>query len=388
MRTLGILKGLMVAAFVLLGVELLFRHVVFPDYTALQVDMYVRHPLFEHYNKPDLAVRRFNPGNWDVVNHTNSRGMRGREADRETELAGVWVGGDSNTFGGYVADDEVYVHRLRNLGYPAANLASEGHGMHHQAVVVRQLAAEGLKPRAVLIGLSMYNAIADFRESLSLLEGPLPKPVLPPVRSAGEILGEGFYRLWNEAPRGLKWIRALLIKNSAAYGWLKSGIMGVPVLRDWTRRVGLRADLDTTFNADLNLLRPYSDDNPATTLVASTADYAAAFGNWTRSNFAVPFGVILFPGYHELYPERFPRFMERAGLAGQDLDPKRPQAALAAALRERGVPVLDLGPILKVSGVEPLTFPDDAHLNPQAHAVVARAVADWLGKDLKVPPAP
>ncbi|MEO5335357.1 MAG: hypothetical protein H7841_00475 [Magnetospirillum sp. WYHS-4] len=388
MRTLSLLKGLMAIAFVLLGVELLFRQVIFPDYKALQQDMYVNHPLFRHYNKPNLAIRRYNPFNWDVVNYTNLLGMRGKEKDRTAELAGLWIGGDSNTFGGYVADEDVYVHRLRKHGYLSANLASEGHNTSHQAVVVRWLAAEGYRPRAVLIGLSMYNGMTDFEPHRPLLDAPLPSRTKPSSVTASDKLIGGFQVMWHEVPRGIKWVRALLIRNSAAYGWFKAGIMSVSGLRDWTLRAGLRADLKTVFNHDIDLLRPYSHNNPAAAWAVSTADFAAALRDWVDGNLKVPFGIVIFPGYHQLYPEHFPYFLEKAGLSGQDLDPQRPLHALVAALRERNVPVLDLLPALRASRVEPLTFPDDGHLNPQAHAVVAQAVANWLRDEMKVVPQP
>ena len=50
-----------------------------------------------------------------------------RSQNLEREIAGVWVAGSSNTFGGSVEDDEVFAARMTIHGYPAANLASEGH---------------------------------------------------------------------------------------------------------------------------------------------------------------------------------------------------------------------------------------------------------------------
>ena len=64
----------------------------------------------------------------------------------------------------------------------------------------------------------------------------------------------------------------------------------------------------------------------------------------------------------------------------------RPLTALTVALERNGVPVLDLLPALKMSQIEPLTFPDDAHLNATAHDHVAKVVARWLETELSIRP--
>jgi len=97
-----ILKIFVWAALIFGGLELAARQFLFPEYTAMLPDMYAEHPVLGHYNKPNLSVRRFNPMNYDVVNHTNALGMRGLEKNREKELVGIWIAGGSNTFGAYV----------------------------------------------------------------------------------------------------------------------------------------------------------------------------------------------------------------------------------------------------------------------------------------------
>ena len=102
--------------FAVFAVEVCFRLIIFPEYKALQEDTFQRHPVLGHFNRPNLALRRLKPGNYDTVVHTNAMGLRGTETDLKKELSGIWIGGDSNTFAAGVEDTETYVHRLREAG--------------------------------------------------------------------------------------------------------------------------------------------------------------------------------------------------------------------------------------------------------------------------------
>ena len=106
-------------------------------------------------------------------------------------------------------------------------------------------------------------------------------------------------------PNDFQAIRARLLKR-ALYGWFKVGIVGVPELRDWTLRAGLRNDLDFVQNFDLKLLRPLTDDNPAHGEIVSTADFVAAVSKMVKEMFDVPFGVVILPAHHQLHPKVSP----------------------------------------------------------------------------------
>ena len=376
--------------FAAMATEFVFRLAIFPEYRVMLQDMYARHPMFGHFNKPNLEVRRFNPMNYDVINHTNAMGFRGREADRERELRGLWVAGDSNTFGGYVEDEEVFVARLKKRGYVAANLASEGHKMADQVLVIRHTASLGHRPQAVVLAFTFYCLVEDFSEKRKHAFGPLlPLETLgagktPPT--ARDQLVAGTSALWKLIPRTAESLKSRLLKSSAVYGWLKVGIFGIPALRDWTREVGLRADVDLVFKADLGLLRPLSPQNPAMDVVRSTADFIASVRDMVEQELGVPFGVILLPSFHQIYPDRFERFVRHAGLQGEDLDPLRPLDALKELLHGARVTVLDVLPDMRQAGSANLIFPDDGHLNPMGHRIVADAAAPWLRADLGLEP--
>ncbi|HEX9702391.1 MAG TPA: hypothetical protein VGA19_06025 [Rhodospirillales bacterium] len=382
-RTGRIFLASLWALLALAALEFLMRVAIFPEYTAMFPELYERHPVFVHVNKPNLNVRRFKAGNYDVVIHTNSMGFRGLERNRAAELKGVWVAGGSNTFGGYVGDDQVFAARLAAHGYPAANLASEGHNIAEQARIIRHLGDLGYRPRAVVMAITLFNAIQDYGDDWDALTKPLDVPVEAPKavhdrpRDRLVAAAEG---VRTSVPTSLRDLRSRLAKSSALYGWLKDGIIGIPALRDWTLKLGLRDDLDFRFPGRLgvDVLRPLTKGNRAMTLIDSTAELTAAVGAMVERRFGVPFGVVLLPSHHQIHPASFQRYLKHMGLAGQDLDALRALDALAGALRARGVATLDTLPALRAAKVKRLTFPDDGHLVAAGHAIVAEALARWL----------
>ena len=158
--------------FLVFVLELAARNLFFPQYTAMLPDMYAPHPVLGHFNKPNLTVRRYNPMNYDVINRTNELGLRGGGEGPAHDLSGIWVAGASNTFGGSVEDEETYSAQLGKYGYRSANLASEGHGLTSQMLVMRMLDEQGYRPRAVILGITMYQAITDYDRAADPLHAP------------------------------------------------------------------------------------------------------------------------------------------------------------------------------------------------------------------------
>lgn len=370
------LAALLVAA----AMELAFRLVIFPGWRDLNPEMFVRHPVFETYTKPNLDVRRLKPGNWDVRVHTNAWGMRGREADRPNELARLWIVGDSNAFGGYLADNEVFAARLG-----AANLASEGHDLSRQARVLRWLAEQGQRPRAVVAAISMYHGIRPYQDLRGELARPMPVAgEAKAMGSAVDSLTGGLRGLANAVPYSAMAVRSFLGANSAIYNWLRTGIMAIPALRQKTLEWGLRTDLDMVYPFSTDLLRPMTEGNPALADIRATADFAADLATLVRRDLGVPFGVVLLPGHHQIYPAAFAKWHAAQG-PGEDLDSLRPLQTLAAELQARGVPVTDAVAPLRASDRR-VTFPDDGHLNATGHAIVADHLRAWVPPALGVKP--
>ncbi len=371
---------------VLGGAELAFRFVVFPEYTSMLPDMFQRHPVLGYYNKPNIEVRRYNPMNFDVINHTNAMGFRGREENREKELSGIWVAGSSNTFGGFVEDNEVYVAQLRKYGYWAANLGSEGHNIDTQSILIRYLGKQGYRPKAVILALPVLHAIQDYTERFDALSKPLRETTTVVERTVGlpsDELWNGFNKLWLAIPRSFKAVRGRLLESSALYGGLKVGIMNVPMLRAFTLKIGFRADIDLINKMPLDLLRPLDTSNPAWRAINTTAEFVAATRAMIQKEFGVPVGVVLLPSYHLLYPEAFQRYVNHFNLQKENLDPWRALSAFKVALAERNVPVFDTLAGLRKKATGPLTFPDNGHLNAEGHTIVAKEIAAWLKSGMK-----
>ena len=371
--------------FVVFLLELAARNLFFPQYTAMLPDMYAPHPVLGHFNKPNLTVRRYNPMNYDVINRTNRLGLRGGSEDPTRDLSGIWVAGASNTFGGFVEDEETYAAQLGRYGYQSANLASEGHGVTSQTLVIRMLDEQGYRPRAVILGITMYQAITDYDGSYDSFIRPLGPQIHPdaaPAPRPRENLIAGLNGLFSAFPTSLQPVRARLLKSSALYGWVKVGIIGIPALRDLTLRAGLRNDLFLIRNFDLNLMRPLTPDNPSALHIVSTAEYIAALKDMIDRSFNVPFGVVLLPSLQQLNRESLTRFVEHYGLQDQDLSADRAPEALRRELGLRGVPVLDVLPRLRAVSGARFHFPDDGHLTATAHVVVGKALAEWLAAGL------
>ena len=94
--------------------------------------------------------------NYDVINRTSELDLRDGGEDPAHDLSGIWVAGASNTFDGswktktYSAQPEVRV--------PVRQLASEGHGLTSQTLVMRMLDEQG--PAAcVILGITMCRRL-------------------------------------------------------------------------------------------------------------------------------------------------------------------------------------------------------------------------------------
>ncbi|MCP5367802.1 MAG: hypothetical protein H6907_02270 [Hyphomicrobiales bacterium] len=371
--------------FTVAAVEVLFRLAVFPDWRSLAPKVTVRHPVYGHYSAPNLAVRRFSPPDYDVVNHTNSLGFRDREAGIDEDLAGIWVLGDSNAFGGGLQDDEIFAAVLQFMGRKVANMASEGPDMTRMARVAKDMARRGHRPRAILYVGSLNAFIRDMRDSLAHFDDPLPAAEAP-ARTA--VMGPA--ATWLAALRAaflqhdavtLLGLKTRLIRNSAAYGWVKVAANGVPALRRMFLRLGWRADRDLVPSGFTPLLARDLGER-ARVRIDSTADFAARLAEWTRARFGVPFAMVLLPTQHDLYPARFARFLAAAGLDPAAYRADLARTRLAAALAARGVPMLDLYNALEAHAGESLTFLDDAHFNRRGNRIIAEAIDRWLSHDL------
>ena len=370
--------------------ELLFRMIIFPDWTAVAWATFVRHPIYETFQKPNLSERRYNPPNYDVVNRTNSLGFRDREQGFEDDLNSLWIAGGSNTFAAFVEDDETYAARLQALGFPNANLGSEGHTFAQQTFVMRHMAALGYRPRAVLSEISLYNHVSDYRDAMGNFERPLPdQTTITSIDSqikATSLLTTRVVDVWKKSNLSLQSFKGRLLNHSAAYCWLKVGINKIPYLRELTLKLGLRSDTDLTLGGAVGLLDT-APENPFDQRIKSTVDYVAKLRDWVTDNLHVPFAIVLIPSRFQLDNGRFRKYVIHHGLEGRKLDPSRPYRLVLAALRRHGIIVFDAEAVLRHQ-TGSLGFPDDGHMNAVSHDVLARGLAKWIPNALDIRPAP
>jgi hypothetical protein len=171
--------------------------------------------------------------------------------------------------------------------------------------------------------------------------------------------------------------KARLIKHSAVYGWLKVGLNDIPLVRqkllDW--RLTRHVDFKGALAPEMYMERP---GNPGDAMIENAAAYFAKFQDWVKTNLKVPFAVMVVPGHHEIYVDRFQHWREYAGLDNLEMDPYRPRKLFMRALRRRGVTVLDPLGLLRGQAPKPLIFPDDGHLNATGHSALAEVAKGWL----------
>jgi hypothetical protein len=380
---------LVVGLIVFATLEVLVRVAVLPEWRDLARTPFEHHAIYRTFQKPNLAIRRYNPKNYDVVNRTNSLGFRDREAGFESDLSGLWVSGMSNSFAGGVNDQEVYAHRLQaEYGYANALLASEGHTLADQIAVMRHLASQGRRPRAVILELTLYNALGRYDGIAELLSRPLSPARAPAAGGASETGRARFLRQLHDAFGQIAevdfiGIKARLVNNSATYVYAKVLINEAPVLRDLALRLGLRADAALAVPMPVTMLEPSgsADDD----MIASTAQAVGALERWVSERLGVPFGVVLIPSPQQRNAAWLERYARSQGRRPEDLDPGRPYRLLRDQLRRRGVNVLDLIGTLGEAD-PPLNFPDDGHLTARGHELLASAIAHWLARDLDLRP--
>ncbi|MEQ9199573.1 MAG: hypothetical protein RLN80_06260 [Rhodospirillales bacterium] len=389
-----LLSAGMVLIFLVAALELFIRLFVFPDWRDLSPQILKPHPVFLRFSAPDLSVRQYDPPNFDVLIETNSLGFRDRRDGFDEDLAGLWLCGGSNVFGTGVNNDETMAAQIERFGYRVANIAAEGSQIEIEARVIRYLIREGFRPKAVICAITTPGAIYDTVEKgwLQQFDAPLPdadavaKPVAD-IRSAADRLWFAVNSVVPITEDGTAFsvlaAKARLVKSSAIYGALKYGVGEIPALYDWLRQRGYIADSDLHISGEADL---YLKDLPAMQVarVANMGRFLVRVRDLVQDQLGVPFGIVLVPTQHQVYPAKFARYLAHNGLNPTDYDLSLPNRRMEEMLSAYGIPSLDLRAPLLARNDEALTFINNGHLNPRGQEVAAETIAPWIASTLGI----
>jgi hypothetical protein len=90
----------------------------------------------------------------------------------------------------------------------------------------------------------------------------------------------------------------------------------------------------------------------------------------------VPLALVLIPDEFQLNPRVLAKAIKTAGVSAADVDLDLPQRRLRAFCAKRGIPCLDLLPLLV--GQSEVYAPQDTHWNERGNRLAAEAISRWL----------
>jgi len=364
------LRGLITLGFLGLlsfGVlELAARTVFFPEWVGLSPRTIGANPYFGTFTLPDLNIRRFSPANYDVVNTTNRFGFRDRREGFEADLNGVWVFGDSNTFGMGLDDGDIYTAFMDKAGLPTANLAGLGLNLQQDMRIFAKLIAMGYRPKAVLMAMTMnFSPMPKGPETTEVVKVETPLPTEQLNRKLSNVTRTEVFSFLS--------IKSILLRNVALYGWVKTRLVSIPRFRDRLHAMGLVQDVDMLSRGPAwmtDISRRAEVEAAAETLVDQIATMRVKVGE--------AFAVLLLPNHHHLYPVRFNKYLTQFGLSTDTQDAAQPYAVLKAALGARQIAIVEVLDDLRAAEDPQLIFFNDAHFNDKGHRVIAKAVSRWV----------
>ena len=279
-----------------------------------------------------------NNGDFRVRIAINNFGLR--NSDPVEAAAGrVWIIGDSMAFGWGVERDEMYSTEIGRIsGAPTYNVASPGTDVcGYQSLLARMPMSPG--PSAVVMGLILENDIQDYD---CRAEAAISRQV---DESGVDLTSVGG-------------VKGALTQSSALYNFLAVSLKRVVAINDFLIWTGL-------VNRGHAYRTPPSADK-LEVLAGKTAAEVANFNSLLAP--AVPFAVLVAPVRFEIKLD----------------DPiyRALRLATVAALRRRGIDVIDPYPEFKAAGFEGTHFAHDGHWTARGHRIAAEAAAKWLVEKL------
>ncbi|MBI4514435.1 MAG: SGNH/GDSL hydrolase family protein [Deltaproteobacteria bacterium] len=278
---------------------------------------------------------------------TNSWGLRDREyGERPAGGMRVYVIGDSMIFGYGVPVEQTFTRFLekslqQQLGRPieAVNGGVPGYGTGEELGFFERT-ADTVKPDVVLLAFNVFN---DVDENIN------------------------FTAAAHKASRLPSWLDEVRL-------WLRQRSQLYLLVRRY--KAAARTE---------RILQVHRVEPPARIVkgLATTEDLLARFAQAAASR-GVRFAVVLIPNYRQVFPTVWAQMVAKQGQAAAAFDPQQPNARLTAALHARGIPVIDLLPVLRAHVDDALYY--SVHWKAPGHELVAKTVADFmLGSGLLAP---
>lgn len=296
-----------------------------------------------------LAVPGFNgrmwknTGDYDVPVRINRHGFRDAKDLAQSSPHDIFLVGDSFSFGHGVLEEERFSNRLETeLKTRIYNIAIPGDVRQYERLVA-YARSKGARISRLWIALCMENDVRRYASASGRGTNAVGVGGAAHAEEPGKGPDTGRSRLWPD----LEYWKALLTRHSALYNLATSAVHRLPAWRETAVRLGLiRPTLD----------RPWQNAiDPAA--IEQTAERVAQFGETAELT------VILIPS--------------RGLWTGPDQAAERTtHAALAAALRAKGMRVIDLKGAFEAT-MDPLSlhFRLDGHWNASGHFWAARTIA-------------
>jgi len=356
--------------------ELGLRLSASPEDTSVpRFDVYRANSSLAYELRPSWSARHSNgAGDFSVVVHTNSLGMRGESIgfERVPESYRVLVLGDSFTFGFGVEDDQTFPSRLAaELGGSAAgiqvmNAGVPGWGTDQYLIRTRSLPRE-LTPDLLLIVICENDSEDLSWHRLELDANRLPLRVFSSRRMIDQ---NGRMHYVNDMDIALPDLSipgtAWLLDHSRFYDWIYY-------------RIG-RAWIRTAMWAGARARNTDQGDGPDAPIEELEPEQIQE-GLATSAGFRLR--------YHRFLLENIDRIAAARGIAvrhvnyaSRDLAPK--PGSPPARLREfcdQDPRCFNTAQLLTAESLASLYLASDGHPNAAGHAAVAEAVASWLRAD-------
>jgi lysophospholipase L1-like esterase len=271
-----------------------------------------------------VARQAKNTGDYDVPVRINMHGLRDENDVSKATAEDILVVGDSFTWGWGVEASDRFSDRLQKLtGRRTFNLSTPT-DIEGYAELLAYARSLGAKADRVVIAVCMENDLHRYA-----------------ARPDGEA-----------SPPDTISIRYWLSTHSAFYLFALTVVHQTP----WLRALAVEAGVITPNLEGIG----GNEDDPA--IVAASADRLLDIARRYRALVVLIPSRALWVGPSRALEDRVHR-------------------ALVAALRQRGIDVLDLRPVLEAKGM-PLAyhFANDGHWNPAGHALAAEAMSQHLAR--------